>query len=97
MIVWQIIMEEWNYIDLPEIGTLMHRITLGNCSPPYSGGSGSVKTQSGCALCGFLLHHILPALVLLRKPLFGLAKRQLPRTLGDIRAKMIGHKTKKLV
>jgi hypothetical protein len=24
-----------------------------------------------------LLHHILPALVLLRKPLFGLAKRQL--------------------
>jgi len=49
-------------------------------SPPYSDGSGSAKTQSGCALGGFLLHHILPALVLLRKPLFGLSKRQLPRT-----------------
>ena len=47
MIVWQIIMEEWNYIDLPEIGTLMHRITPGNCSPPCSGGSGSTKRQSG--------------------------------------------------
>jgi hypothetical protein len=31
-----------------------------------------------------LLRHILPALVLLRKTLFGLAKRQLPRTLGEI-------------
>jgi hypothetical protein len=30
------------------------------------------------------LTHILPALVLLRKPLSGLAKRQLPRTLCDI-------------
>jgi len=30
------------------------------------------------------LTHILPALVLLRKPLSGLAKRQLPRTLGAI-------------
>jgi len=28
------------------------------------------------------LTHILPALVLLRKPLFGLAKRQLPKTLN---------------
>ena len=27
--------------------------------------------------------HILPALVLLRKPLSGLAKRQLSKTLGD--------------
>jgi len=32
--------------------------------------------------CGSLTH-ILSALVLLRKPLFGLAKRQLPRTLCD--------------
>jgi hypothetical protein len=31
-------------------------------SPPY-GGSGYTKTQSGFALCGILLHHILPALV----------------------------------
>jgi len=60
------------------------RLTNGNCSPPCSGGSGSAKHRSGYALCGILLHHILPALVLLRKPLFGLAKRQLPRTLGDI-------------
>jgi len=60
------------------------RITNGNCSPPCSGGSGSAKRQSGYALCGILLHHILPALVLLRKPLFGLAKRQLPVTLGAI-------------
>jgi len=34
----------------------------------------------------------LPALVLLRKPLFGLAKRQLPRTLCDIKSKKIGVK-----
>jgi len=46
------------------------------------GGSGSANHRSGLRLCGILLHHILPALVLLRKPLFGLAKRQLPRTLG---------------
>jgi hypothetical protein len=31
--------------------------------------------------------HILPALVLLRKPLFGLAKRRQPRTLGEIKTK----------
>jgi hypothetical protein len=43
--------------------------------------SGSAKHRSGFTLCGILLHHILPALVLLRKPLFGLAKRQLPRTI----------------
>ena len=35
------------------------------------------------ALCTVLLHHILPALVLLSKPLFGLAKRRQPRTLGE--------------
>jgi len=63
-------------------------ITNGNCSPPYSGGSGSTKHRSGFALCGILFHHILPALVLLRKPLFGLAKRQLPVTLGERTAKM---------
>ena len=55
--------------------------TNGNCSPPCSGGSGSAKHRSGYALCGIFLHHILPALVLLRQPLFGLAKRQLPRTI----------------
>jgi len=66
-----------------EKSKIVLRITNGNCSPPYSGGSGSAKHHSGFALCGVLLHHILPALVLLRKPLFGLAKRQLPRTLCD--------------
>ena len=35
------------------------------------------------------LTHILPALVLLRKPLFGLAKRRIPRTLGEIKPKII--------
>jgi len=34
------------------------RITNGNSSPPCSGGSGSAKHRSGCALCGILLHHI---------------------------------------
>jgi len=27
-------------------------ITIGNCSPPWSGGSGSAKHRSGFALCG---------------------------------------------
>jgi hypothetical protein len=40
-------------------------------------GSGSEKPQSGYALCAVFLRHILPALVLLRKPLFGLAKRHI--------------------
>jgi len=62
------------------------RLTNGNCSPPCSDGSGSAKHRSGCALCGVLLHHILPAMVLLRKPLSWLAKRQLPRTLCEIHA-----------
>jgi len=34
--------------------------------------------------------HILPALALLRKPLSGLAKRQLPRTLGEIIFELVG-------
>jgi len=29
-------------------------------------------------LCAVFFHHILPALVLLRKPLYGLAKRRQP-------------------
>jgi hypothetical protein len=41
------------------------------------GGSGSEKPQSGFALCAVFLHHILPALVLLRKPLFGRSKRRI--------------------
>jgi hypothetical protein len=48
-----------------------------NASPP-DGGSGYTKQQSGDnALCAVLLRHNLPALVLLRKPLFGLANRRL--------------------
>jgi hypothetical protein len=38
-------------------------ITNDNYSPPCLGGSGSTKYRSGYALCGILLHHILPALV----------------------------------
>ena len=49
---------------------------------------GLAKHRSGFALCGVLLHHILPALVLLRKPLFGLTKHQLPRTLCVMWGKM---------
>jgi hypothetical protein len=71
-----------------------HRLTNGNRSPPCSGSSGSAKHRSGYALCGILLHHILPAMVLLRKPLFGLAKRQLPRTLCEIWAELVGNKNK---
>jgi len=72
-------------IIIEVINNILRRLTNGNCSPPYSGGSGSAKYRSGYALCDILLHHILPALVLLRKPSFGLAKRQLPRTLGEIK------------
>jgi hypothetical protein len=56
---------------------------------PCSGILGSVKCQSGFALYGILLHHILPALVLLRKPLYGLAKRRQPRTLCEIKPENI--------
>jgi len=42
------------------------------------------------ALCAVSLHHILRLLVLLRKPLFATAKRQLPRTLNDIWAGVTG-------
>ena len=45
-------------------------ITNGNCSPPFSGGSGSAKRQSGFALCGILLHHILRLLVFARQSLY---------------------------
>jgi len=39
-------------------GTIFHRITNGNCSPPCSGGSGSRKQQSGLRpLCCFLPPH----------------------------------------
>ena len=41
------------------------------------------NTSRANTLCGILLHHILPALVLLRKLLSGLAKRRQPRTLGE--------------
>jgi len=48
---------------LESICECKRHITNGNCSPPCSGGSGSAKYRSGYALCGILLHHILPALV----------------------------------
>jgi hypothetical protein len=62
-----------------------HRVTNGNCKMPCSGILGYAKPQSGYALYAVLLRHILRLLVLLRKPLFATAKRQLPRTLGDIK------------
>ena len=46
----------------------------GNCSPPCSGGSGFAKHRSGYALCGILLHHILPALALLTQALIRAGK-----------------------
>jgi hypothetical protein len=45
-------------------------------APPV-GGLGYEKPQSAYGLCAVFLRHILPALVLLRKPLFGLAKRHI--------------------
>jgi hypothetical protein len=42
------------------------------------------------ALCTVLLHHILPALALLRKPLSGLAKRRQPGTLSEIKIELVG-------
>jgi hypothetical protein len=43
------------------------------------GGSGSVRLGHSAALHSHAsLRHILPALVLLRKPLSGLAKRHIP-------------------
>jgi len=46
-------------------------------SPPY-GGSGSEKPQSGFQpFERFSLRQSLPALVLLRKPLFGLSSRRI--------------------
>jgi hypothetical protein len=38
---------------------------------------GSEKPQPGYALCAVFLRHILAALVLLRKPLFGPPKRHI--------------------
>jgi hypothetical protein len=45
------------------------------------GASGSAKTQSGYALCGFLLHHIFVVAGKLRFPLSQPQKRHIPRTL----------------
>jgi len=42
---------------------------------------GSIKPQSVQAHLYDFFHHTSPAMVLLRKPLFELAKCQLPRTL----------------
>jgi len=67
---------------------LLLRLTNGNCSPPCSGGSGSAKPCSGLRpLHGFAPPHFASPGLCFAKPLFGLAKRQLPRTLGEIRAK----------
>jgi hypothetical protein len=47
-----------------------------NASPP-EGGSGSVKPQSGYALCGVLLRHIFAVAGTLRVPLSQSQKRRL--------------------
>jgi len=62
--------------------TAQLHITSGNCFAAFRR-LGFHKTPVGTScLCGVLLQHILRLLVLLRKPLFATAKRQLPRTLG---------------
>jgi len=64
--------------------TPVHRITNGNCSPPIRAVRATKNRSRAYALCAVLLHHILPALQMLRIRLFGLAKRQLLRTLGEM-------------
>ena len=41
------------------------------------------NTVWACALCGILLHHILPALQNLRFRLFGLQKRRQPKNVNQ--------------
>ena len=66
------------------------RLTNGNCSPPVRR-FGLQKTAVGAKrLCAVFLRHILRFLVLLRKPLFATAKRQLPRTLCAMRNGVTG-------
>jgi len=63
-------------------------------SKSFVGGRlGSRKSQSAQApLCNFLPPHFAsPNMVLLRKPIFGLAKRQLPRALDDIKMRLFRH------
>jgi hypothetical protein len=65
------------------------RLTAGNSIAAMRAARVSQNRSRACAkrwnaLCAVLLNHILPALVLLRKPLSGLSKRQLPRTLCAI-------------
>ena len=75
----------------------LRRLTNGNCSPPCSGGSGSAKPCSGYRpLHGFAPPHFAVAGLCFAKPLYATAKRQLPRTLKDIGAKLVGkYKIKK--
>ena len=65
------------------------RITNGKRSPPCSGGSGYAKHCSGFTLCNVLLRHIFTVTGTLRVPLSQQQKRRLPRTLGDIKARML--------
>ena len=68
-------------------------LTNGNCKMPYSGILGYEKLQSALsAFVQFSLRHIFAALQNLRFRLFGLQKRQLPRTLCDIWASKIEEK-----
>ena len=67
----------------------LHRLTNG-IRYAAIGGSGSAKHQSGFALYGILLHHIFAVAGMLRIPLSQLQKRRIPRTLCEIRAKLLG-------
>jgi hypothetical protein len=60
-------------------------ITNGNCSPPCSGGSGYEKPQSGLRpLCGFVSATFGAWVVAAQRPIT-CPKRQLPRTLCEIK------------
>jgi hypothetical protein len=67
-------------------------------SPPV-GGSGSVRLGHFASLHSHgSLRHILPALVLLRKPLFGLAKRHIqPKRYATFALKLVGNLGKNIV
>jgi len=60
------------------------RITNDIRSAACSAASGSIKTQSGFALCAFLFHHIFAVAGMLRIPLSQQQKRRISRTLDDI-------------
>jgi len=69
---------------------MAQHITNGNCSPPCSGGLGSAKPQSALrAFVRFRSTTFYQPWSCFASPLFGLAKRQLPRTLAKSASRLL--------